>query len=70
MIDYNKWAINLLEEIYYAPEEQRASIIEEHLNKAHRRGYTDGSQNEWWKVQEREMTWEDKKDLYKKRHWR
>ena len=48
-IDYDKWAENLLQEIYYAPEDQRVALISEHLQQAKRRGYTDGADNDWWK---------------------
>lgn len=54
MIDYNEWAANLLEEIYYTPQDQRISLLKEHLEKAHRRGYTDGAENDWWKEQEKQ----------------
>ena len=46
-VNYSQWAHQLLEEIYYAPEEHRVSIIEEHLVKVHRRGARDGKDNGW-----------------------
>lgn len=77
MIDYNEWAANLLEEIYYTPQDQRISLLKEHLEKAHKRGYTDGAENDWWKriEEEKKLNREEKdfertKELYKKRHWR
>lgn len=54
MIDYSEWAKRLLEEIYYAPEDHRESVIEDHLKKAAARGYTDGADNGWWHEMERE----------------
>jgi hypothetical protein len=50
--EYDQWAENLLQEIYYAPEEHRVSVIKEHLLKAVRRGYVDGALNDWVAVQE------------------
>jgi hypothetical protein len=48
-IDYDKWAEDLLLEIYYAPDNLRCELIKEHLIKAAKRGYTDGADNDWWK---------------------
>ncbi len=51
--EYDQWAEQLLQEIYYAPDEgHRVAIIKEHLLKAVRRGYTDGAENNWIAVQE------------------
>ena len=50
--DFDAWAKNLLEELYYAPEEHRISLLSEHLKKASARGYTDGSNNAWCHEQE------------------
>ena len=58
-IKYNEWAENLLQEIYYAPEEQRVAVIHEHLLKAAKRGYTDGSNNAWWREQEKSMYFDE-----------
>lgn len=49
---FKQWSEYLLQEIYYTPEHLRAALIEEHLLKAVRRGYTDGAENGWWKEQE------------------
>ena len=50
--EYDQWAENLLQEIYYAPEDHRVSIIKEHLLKAVKRGYLDGATNDWVNAQE------------------
>ena len=52
--EYTQWAEALLQEIYYTPEELRASLVETHLLKAVQRGYTDAVENDWWKKQESE----------------
>lgn len=46
-IDWDKWASNLLEEIYYTPENLRVALVKEHLLKAELRG-----KNEWIETQE------------------
>lgn len=52
--DFNSWAEALLQEIYYAPdEEHRVAIIAEHLLKATKRGYLDGSEFGWVHAQEK-----------------
>lgn len=52
--EYEEWARMLLEEIYYAADEgHRTAILKEHLLKANRRGYIDGTLNSWWKEQEK-----------------
>lgn len=56
MIDIDKWADNLLQEIYYAPENHRVALIADHLWKAVRRGFTDGSDNGWIATQEADIT--------------
>lgn len=38
--DYDEWAEQLLQELYYTPEHLRALLIKEHLLKSFRRGYT------------------------------
>lgn len=50
--DYDTWAKNLLEELYYAPEDQRVSLLEEHLKKAAKRGYVEGSDFGWAAIQD------------------
>ncbi len=50
--EYDQWAENLLQEIYYTPEDLRVSLIKEHLLKAVRRGYTDALENGWWSHQD------------------
>lgn len=50
--EYDVWAENLIQEIYYAPEDQRVSVVKEHLLKAVRRGYVDGALNDWVNAQE------------------
>ena len=52
-VDFHRWAESLLQEIYYAPnDEQRESIIAEHLLKAVKRGYVDGTDFGWVHDQE------------------
>ena len=54
-IDYDKWAEALLEEIYYCPENQRATLVCDHLQKAFKRGYKDGLENGW--AYEQDLHW-------------
>ena len=72
MIDYHKEAVDLLEELYHTPQDQRIGLLEERLTKA----YKDGSENDWWKnieeekrLNKEEQDFERVKDLYKKRRW-
>ena len=59
-IDYNSWAENLLQEIYYAPDDaHRAAVLKENLLKAAKRGYTDGLDNGWWHEQEKSMYFDE-----------
>ena len=51
--EYDVWAEALLQEIYYAPEDHRVSLIREHLLKAVQRGHTDALENGWWKEQDK-----------------
>ena len=50
--NYDQWAEALLQEIYYAPEEHRLSVVKEHLLKATQRGYRDAVVNDWWRHQD------------------
>lgn len=50
--EYTQWAEQLLQDIYYAPEEKRVEVVHEHLLKAVRRGYVDGAENSWIDAQE------------------
>ncbi len=53
--EYDQWAENLLQEIYYAPTDaHREAVIKEHLLKAVQRGYVDGLENGWAKEQDKE----------------
>jgi len=55
--DYDKWAEALLQEIYYAhDEDHRTAILKENLLKAARRGYADGVDNGWADIQDREYS--------------
>jgi hypothetical protein len=50
--EYDQWAEQLLQEIYYAPEEHRVAVIKEHLLKAVQRGYVDGTETGWAAIQD------------------
>jgi hypothetical protein len=51
--EYEVWAEQLLQDIYYAPDEgHRVAVVKEHLLKAVRRGYVDGANNGWIAAQE------------------
>lgn len=51
-VDFSTWANYLLQEIYYTPEHLRATLIQDHLLKAVRRGFVDAAHNDWWAAQE------------------
>lgn len=54
--EYDLWAEALLQEIYYAPEDQRINVVKTHLLKAVQRGYRDGAENnEWWIFQDADL---------------
>lgn len=50
--EYEVWAEQLLQDIYYTPEHLRAALVTEHLLKAVKRGYLDGTDSGWIAVQE------------------
>lgn len=50
--EYDQWAEALLQEIYYAPDEDhRVAIITEHLLKAVRRGHIDSVHIPHWQTE-------------------
>jgi hypothetical protein len=53
--NYDMWAEALLQEIYYAPEDQRASVVKAALLQASKRGYAEGSDWGWRDAQENDM---------------
>lgn len=58
--EYDQWAEALIQEIYYAPEDQRVSIVKEHVLKAVKRGYLEGSNNAWGNAQDIQLQTETK----------
>ena len=56
--DWKTWSDEFLQELYYTPSDQRATLVEAHLKRAEARGYTRGCEHGWVDTLESDMIYQ------------